>query len=252
MFLTIVILVSLTVAAAAFLLAPRLSESRLVFDVAPDHPLPFGYKMAWLALRTTDTWAVAAALDVGPATVANWNSGLGTVYDDKLGETHVFITPPVGGWTFVVGLPLPHPMTASFVDKCTPVLSDLAERFPEVQYFFSYPLIDYFSWARLIDGKLVRAFAINDQGVIWNRGRTTKEERSLGLKLFELRGVRGRSGDAGGELLLHPTEDHVLRLAHRWSIDPTTLGAAAAPAGTGLVATAPRAWRAERIRRSAA
>lgn len=73
----------------------------------------------------------------------------------------------------------------------------------------------------------------------------------LGLKLFELRGVRGRKGDAGGELILHPTEDHVMRLASRWSIDPTTLYEEHAPARLGFIAQAPPSWRTERMRKAA-
>ena len=82
-----------------------------------------------------------------------------------------------------------------------------------MQYFFSYPPLDFYAWARVCDGRLQRAFAVTDEGIVWNKGRASKEERDLGLKLFELRGVEGRSGDAGGELILHPTEDHVMRLA---------------------------------------
>ena len=78
------------------------------------------------------------------------------------------------GWTFVVGLPLPHPVGRGFVDKCTPMLVDLGGRFEEVQYFFSYPPIDYYAWARVKDGRLVRAFAVSDEGIVWNKGRATQ------------------------------------------------------------------------------
>jgi hypothetical protein len=163
----------------------------------------------------------------------------------------VFVSPPVNGWTFVVGLALPHPVGRGFVDKATPLLERLGREFVEVQYFFSYPLIDFHAWARLIDGRVVRAFAIGDEGMLWNTGRPTKEEKALGLRLFELRGVRGRKGDAGGEMILYPTEDHVMRLAARWSIDPTTLDAAKAEPGVGVSAFAPAAWHAERLRKAA-
>jgi hypothetical protein len=163
----------------------------------------------------------------------------------------VFVSPPVGDWTFVVGLPLPHPVGRGFIDKCTPLLVELGGHFPEVQYFFSYPPIDFYAWARVHDGGLTRAFAMTDEGIVWNKGRTTKEERGLRLKLFELRGVQGRKGDAGGEMILHPTEEHVMRLANRWSIDPTTLDGIAVDAGVGYVARAPASWRSERVRKVA-
>jgi hypothetical protein len=248
---TIIVLILATTAVAAVYLAPRLGEERVQFVAAPDRPCAFGYSMAWLAIRSRDTRAVAEALRVGEATPCNWNSGIGAVYDGKLGETHIFISPPVGTWTFVVGLPLPHPMGRSFVDKSTPLLIALGGRFPEAQYFFAYPPLDFFAWARMLEGRLVRAFAIGDEGLIWSKGRTTREERALGLKLFELRGVKGRRGDAGGEMILHPTEDHVMRIAQAWSLDPTRLDGIKADAALGLICEAPAAWKAERMRKTA-
>jgi hypothetical protein len=244
----IAVMVAATIAVAALYLAPRMGGGRVLFSTQPDAPAAFGYDMAWLAVRTRDTAAVVSALALEAAQPCNWNSGVGTVYAADLGEGRVFVSPPVNGWTFVVGLSLPHPTTASFVDKCTPLLVALGGRFVEVQYFFCYPPIDMFAWARLVDGRLLRAFAAGDEGVIWNKGKTTREEKALGLKLFELRGVRGRRGDAGGELILHPTEDHVMRLAMRWSLDPTRLNAVSAPPGTGTIGLAPAAWRPERLR----
>ena len=247
---TIFGMIALTVA-GAFWLARSGGDKQFVFEASPDGPCPFGCGMAWLAIRSDEPDAVIEALRLENAAPCNWNSGVGAAYDDWLGAAHVFVSPPVRGWTFVVGLPLPHPVGRGFVDKCTPMLVDLGGRFDEVQYFFSYPPIDFYAWARVKDGRLVRAVAVNDEGIVWNKGRASKEERGLGLKLFELRGVRERKGDAGGELIMHPTEDHVMRLASRWSLDPTTLNETHAPAAFGHIAMAPQSWRAERIRRAA-
>lgn len=244
----IAIMIAITIAVAALYLAPRMGGGRVVFSTAPEHPKPFGYDMAWLAVRTRDTAAVLEALGLENAQLCNWDSGIGTVYDSQVGPQHVFVSPPVNGWTFVVGLPLPYPASRAFVDKCMPLLTSLAGRFVEVQYFCCYPPIDMFAWVRFVDTHLVRAFAAGDEGVIWNKGKTTREERSLGLKLFELRGVRERRGDAGGELILHPTEDHVMRLALRWSLDPTRLNPSSAPKALGYIAAPPAAWRAERAK----
>ena len=251
MILLIVAMIMATVAVATFVLAPRMAVGRVIFDPSPDHPVGFGCSIAWLAIRTRDTAAVLDALRVCDATPCNWNSGIGTVYDDELGDSRVFVSPAVNGWTFVVGSPLPNPAGRAFVDTWTPLLLDLAGRFHEVHYYASYPQIDLFAWARLIDGRIVRAFAIGDDGIIWSKGRTTKEERSLGLKLFELRGVRGRRGDAGGELILHPTEEHVLRLAHRWSLDPTKIETNETRTGCGYICGAPGSWRVRLNRKSA-
>ena len=248
---TITILVLATIAVAAFALAPRLGERRIVYPTTPDQPVPFGYQMTWLAIRTRDSHAVVEALGLIGAKPCNWNSGIGTVYDAKLGQHNVFVSPHVNGWTFVVGLPLPQPLGRSFADKATPLLVELGQRFVEVQSFVAFPPVDLFAWARLVDGRLLRAFAIGDDGVIWNKGKPTREERTLGLARFELRGVRDRRGDAGGAMILHPTEDHVMRLAGKWSLDPTSLGPSSAPAAMGLIAQAPALWRVERLRRTA-
>lgn len=251
MALTIGIMIGATVIVAAKVLAPRMADGRLIFDLRPDTPRSFGYKMAWIAIRTRDTERVIEILRLDDVRQANWSTGLGTVYSEQHGEQFIFVTPPVNGWTFIVGLPLPHPLGRSFIDKSTPLIRELGEQFIEAHYYFSYPPIDYYAWARVVDGKLIRAFAIGDEGVLWNEGKPSKEERALGLKLFELRGVRGRRGDAGGELVLYPTEEHVMHLASKWSIDPTRLEKVPSSPALGFIGTAPRHWRAERLRRAA-
>ena len=166
----ILILIGLTVAVIALIVAPRMSKSRVVFDKDPDTPKSFGYRMAWIAIRTQATGEVLSALALTDIEAANWDSGIGTIYDSELGDTYVFVSPPVKGWTFVAGVPLPLPVGCAFVDKLTPLLASLSSEFTDVQYFAGFPVIDFYAWARLQSGKMVRAFAIGDEGVIWDRG----------------------------------------------------------------------------------
>lgn len=247
------IMVLITVAAAGLALAPLAAEGRVVYATTPDRPQPFGYRMSWLAIRSRDTARVMETLGLVAPEVANWHTGIGIVYDRQLGDQKVFVSPPVNGWTFVVGAAIPQPLGGTFVDKWTPLMTRLGHEFIEVQYFGTFPAIDFHGWARILDGKLVRAFATGDEGVLLNKGKPTKEEKTLGLKLFELRGVRERTGDAGGELILHPTEEHVMKLASRWSVDPTLLDTAAVATepGLGHIADVPMVWHAERMRRAA-
>src|SRR6478672_3650737 len=158
-------MIAVTIAIAVLRLGPHMAQGRTIYEVEPDRPAPFGYKMGWLAVRTRDTEAVVQALGLVEPTASNWNSGIGSVND----------------WTFVVGLSLPFPASRGFVDKCSPILLGLGERFVEVQFFFTYPLIDYFAWARVIDRRMVRIFAVSDEGVVVNRGKVSPEERALGL-----------------------------------------------------------------------
>lgn len=251
MLIAISVMVTATIAAAAWMVRTGMRGSRVAEDDAPDEPLAFGYRMAWLAIRSSNTWRIADAVGLSGTSDASWRTGLGTVYSATLGDTHIFVTPPVDGWTFVVGLALPHPLGRPFVDKSTPFLLGLAAQFPEVHYFATYPAVDYFAWVRLAEGRLQRAFAIGEDGVVWNKGRITSEERALGLKLFELRGVEDLHGDAGGALLLHPTEAHVLRLAAAWSVDPSRIRDRPVSPRLGLLGIAPRAWRPQRLQRAA-
>jgi hypothetical protein len=251
-FALILFLTLVTVAIVATRLAPQMAKGRLVFDHEPDRPQPFGYRMSWLAVRTRDTGGVVEALGLAEPESANWASGLGTVYDAKFGAQRVFVSPPVNGWTLVASNALPHPASRRFIDKSMPLLMVLSERFVEVQYFASYPQLDFFAWARVIDGRLIRAFAINDEGMVWNRGRPTKEEKAMGLKLFDVRGVKGRKGDAGDEIVMYPTEQHMMQLALKWSLDPTRLTATQADPALGAVGVAPATWRPERLAAKAA
>lgn len=247
----VLLLVGLTIALIALALVPRLSDRRIVFGEEPDQPKPFGYRMSWLAVKTADTAAVIETLGLVDATSTNWNSGIGTIYDNSLSDMYVFVSPPVKGWTLVAGVPLPHPFGKAFADKLTPLLMGLSQRFPEVQYFATFPIIDFFGWARLHKGRVIRAFIIGDDGVIWDRGRLTPEEKTLGLKLYDLRGIKGRKGDAGGAIVLYPTEEQVIRLAAGWGLNPLMLDKLTLEPGTGFIARAPAAWRAERIKRAA-
>jgi hypothetical protein len=240
-----------TVAIAAIRLAPQITEGRVVFDLEPDRPAKFGYHMAWLAIRTRDTGAVLHAMGLTEdAEAANWASGLGAVYDKTLGETLAFVSPPVNGWTLVVSSSIPAPASRRFVDKSLPLLG-LSERFVEVQYFAGFPEIDFFAWARVIEGRLIRAFAINDEGIVWNKGRPTKEEKAMALKLFEVRGMRERRGDAGGEIVMYPTAEHVMELAQKWSLDPSHLEPGSSEPALGVIARVPSSWRPQRLAKAA-
>lgn len=240
------------VAVVTMWLSPRMGKKRVLYELEPDRPHAFGYEMSWIAVLTTDTEAVLDALELEDETASNWNNGIGTVYDHWLGPDRVFVSPPVDGWTFIVSVALPHPVGPGYVDKCTPLLVRLARSFVDVQYFFSYPALDFFSWVRFREGRLVRAFASTDQGLVWSKGPPSRAEQALGLRLFQFRGIKGRFDDAGSEILMSPTQEQVMQVARSWSRDPTTLRASDGGPALGYIASAPQAWRTERVRRSAA
>lgn len=248
---SVITFVVITTLIAAFWLTPRLVPRRVVLDDAPDGPRSFGSEISWLAVKTGDTHRLVRTLGLTNLCQANWNSGLGAIYDPELSDAYVFVSPPIKGWTIVAGLSLPLPAGGTFVDKMSPLLQRLATAFADVQYFATFPIIDFYAWARWEKGREFRSFAIGEAGIVWEKGNLTSEERKLGLSYIELRGIRGRHGDIGGALDLHPTEMHVLSLAGAWSISPVAIGTSGADAGVGWIGRAPQSWRAERQRRVA-
>lgn len=250
-FVCIALLVAATVYVIVRYALPGMTERHVFLVSEPDTPKSFGPSMAWIAVRSEESARIVEVLGLQHTQQANWDAGIGAIYDAELADGHIFVSPPVKGYTFIAGVALPLPVGRGFIDKLTPLLATLASEFKDVQYFASFPVIDFFAWARMDKRRTQRAFAIGDEGVIWDRGRLTPEERALGLKLFELRGIRGRKGDTGEAIILHPTEGQVLRMACGWSLDPSGLHKVTDEAGTGIVARAPTHWRSERIRKAA-
>lgn len=248
---SVVALVILTIAVAATIVVPRLLPHHIRLADTPDRPHAFGRDMAWLAIRSEDTAAIGAALGLSRMRPANWGSGVAAIYDPEISDGLVFITPPIKGWTLVAAESLPIPAGESFIDKMTPLLRHLAIEFPAVQCFASFPIIDVYGWVRFEKGRRSRAFAVGDGGVIWNNGKISPEERQLGLSFIEIRGIRERHGDLGGELQLYPTEEHVFAIAASWSVNPMAIESLRTPSSVGWIADAPRAWRPERIRKVA-
>lgn len=247
--LVVTTLIVLTFVAAAFWLAPRTLPRAKVVSDTPDRPRSFGDDMAWIAAdcENAEDVAVALGLDLH-ARPANWATGLGAVHDPETANDTVFITPPVDGRVFIVSQALPIPLGGRFIDNVTPLLCHLSGRFDGVAYIANFPLIDHFAWARCRAGNVTRAFATTEDGKVWDEGKLTPEERALGLKLFQVRGIRERSGDAGGELILQPTIGQILQVATAWRANPMSLDADDLPVGCGLLVPVPAAWRAACIK----
>lgn len=222
--------------------APRIGRQMFrEAKVEADLPCAFGYKMSWVAVKTRDTARLIETLELEDARTVNWSYGIGTVYSDRIGLKHVFVTPPVDGWSLIVGLSLPHPMGSAFEDHCSPFLIKLSREFGLVQYFVSLPELDYYGWVVLRDGQIKRGFACGPDGAVWNRGHVSADERSVGMAIFDIR-IVGDPGDDGDAPM--PREEHVLELARRWSLDPTRLDTRDdLEAGVGYLAMAPAAWR---------
>lgn len=202
-------------------------------DTTPDAPMSFGYKMSWLALKTEDSAAVCGSLPVTNIQPANWRTGFVAAYGG-----HVFISPPVNGWTLVVSHQLPELPEEDRTDELTPLLASLSERFGEAQYFGTHRVVDYHAWALFTNGREVRAFAyLGERGeYLANRGDETDGESELGYDYFN-----PDAPDAESETywerddLCYPDEEHVMEVAGKWSVNPQTLEDLGLPNGTGWI-----------------
>jgi hypothetical protein len=173
--------------------------------------LPFQLPARWLAIRSTNTPILREALGIQRQAAVPWSDALA-----RGRERSFFVSAPVDGWSLVVGARLPDAMQD--VDALYRFLTRLSREVGEVHYYSADRVLNYHTWARLDDGRVLRAYSWAAE-TLWNEGRPTIEERLLGLRCWAYGEdpEPGRYGDAPPEL--HNTE-RVILLARRWSVDP--------------------------------
>lgn len=228
-----------------------------VLSQTPDHPVSFGFKTNWFAIRTDDVGKVIAKLGLSESQAANWSSGLTAMYERRLkpGENkYVFVSPPVKGWVMVVGSHLPYPEGRGGKERqeinrnFQRAFGALSEAFPEVHFFGSYRVVDFVAWARSRGGKTERVLALAEGEVLANVGNLTPEERALGL--LDVSGLSLEKAAAAmvaaydrprtERKYLMPDEATPLRIAEAWgSVDPSKLDEADLPKSVGTLAVLP-------------
>lgn len=205
----------------------------------PEKPEPFGFKCAWLAIKTQDTNEVVRALELKNIRVANWTDGM-EAWDEFNGE--VFISPPLGEWILVIGISLPDMGDSRHPDKLTPLILKLSNVFDEVQYFGTQRTSEYHAWAKARNGVLIRAYAyVGDCGqTVCDVGEKTIEEKKLGFNFFDEKSLEARkNGYWDREDLRYPREFDVLSIAKEWSID-TSFESEEYPPGLGVIGLLPK------------
>jgi hypothetical protein len=187
-----------------------------------DASMHFGIKTTWLAVRDRTGREVAEALKLAGVQDMAWDEGVDRAY-----EHGVFVTPAVRGWTLAHGrldlLPLPYgPVDPDFL----PWIAALSKQLGTVQLFANERGWSHHAWVSAVNGEVVRAFAISDGAIPLFLGAVTPAERELG------RGVRTYTtadlevwdeADWDAWYAQTPSEFDVLRLAGRWSVDPTKI-----------------------------
>lgn len=250
------------------------------FDRTPDAPKPFGFKVSWFAVKTSDPALVLDALEFGQAAPANWASGIAAAYGDpQSSDCWLFVSPPVSGWVLAVGSSFPYPATIEgghhdIGRKFDLLFSRLMQKFDDVQFFGSHRVVDFVTWARALNGESKRIFGWcgSDGAVLANVGEQTQEEAKLGFanlndlspsdatdKIFAIEeeqeaeenrliasGLSGREARATVRRNGRggfPSETDVVELAALWSIDPSRLSDHGHPLSLGLAARLPENLR---------
>jgi hypothetical protein len=162
-------------------------------------------------VRGGATEEIADAVGLDDRVESGWDEGVEAAYRRK-----VFVSPPTGGWVFVVGQLLPF--------EGTSVAALSARLGTEVQFFGSYRVSDTHDWASAIDGRLVRRMHYDGcSGTFEQEGELTPVE--AGLEIPET------PDDEWGGV----SEQDVMRVADAWSIDPNTLDLVESSGGKGLI-----------------
>ncbi len=218
---TVVLL--LILGAAGFVLATmatRLFRQRALdrwLDALPaDQPISFGFRTAWLAVRSDDSAAVARAFGLLDVEEIGWPRGM---HRAAAGLAVSFVTPPIDGWVLL------HP--AWGIEHAVRVSRTLGT---EVCAFESERIGGWYAWRRVDRGEVVREVAVDQVTVVEQHGERTAVEDELGLDLLESL----PEDEASREKLRVPGEGDVLTIAEAWSVNPYTFEKRP-PIGAGLI-----------------
>ena len=177
----------------------------------------FGFKNIWFAVKSTDPIQVAYALGITSPQEIGWHEGVEAAY-----QTSVFITPPIDGWILAVGWGL---WTNGATDDVQMELTRrMSEEFGEAQFFGTHRITEAHCWIKAVAGKVVRAYSyVGEQGEnLIVEGEPTEVERNWNL--FNSFSDEAKNDDYW-ERTICPGEDHVMKVAAAWSIDPSELSA---------------------------
>lgn len=171
--------------------------------------VPFQMPPRWLAIKSTNTAIIrefVRATETPP-----WSEALA-----RSRERTVFVSPPVDGWTLVIGAALPD--SSNDIDQVFRFLTRLSASLGEVQFFNADRVLGFHAWARVKDGTVQRGYAWAGS-TQWNQGWMSLEERLLGLRCRAY-GEEVEPPPYGETSAEQQNTERVSLLARRWSVDP--------------------------------
>ncbi|MCS3797756.1 hypothetical protein [Niastella sp. OAS944] len=183
----------------------------------PDTPECFGPKCIWFAIPSENPLQVAETMNLGHLEPCNWYVGVRKAY-----EGEIFVTPPVDGYTMVLGWGLPTGDTPGEIEKVKNVLSTLSNVFGEAQYFGTHRTSGFCTWMKAVNGNVIRVYGYADGENLIVEGEPTEYE--AGLNLLNTFSEEAKQKDYySREDITHPHESTVMEIAANWSIDPSEL-----------------------------
>ena len=174
-------------------------------------PFLFDRPTRWMAVKCSNLQKVQNAIGLHNPTPCPLSEGFG-----RLGDTKLFISPPVKAWILVVGNSLPD--IHDDVDKLYHFLMKVAHELGSIQYFSANRVLSHHAWVRIENNRVYRAYAWAGE-TLWNQGDRTAAEKELELKCYEYCDNPLPYPFTARDSHVANTEK-VMQLAARWSIDP--------------------------------
>lgn len=181
----------------------------------PETPIPFGPKMAWLAVPGFKPSEVIAALRLDDVQTANWSKGLQEAYADN---NLVYVSPSLGGWVLVIGKTLWERADMNRSAENIPWLKEICRKFGNACFFSTMRGLNNHGWVGIRDGQIFRAYGYSGelQDLIWLIGEPTEEEIAINPAFI----TEMREKYQPGFRPIIPDEKLVLAVAAAWSVDP--------------------------------
>jgi hypothetical protein len=190
--------------------------------------MSFGYKTAWFAVHSSNTDSVVQSLRLSNPVPAKAQFGIDAAYGNGSPDLsrRAFVTPPLGGWMLIMStgfFDIADAEPAQFPNMVAKLSAELGT---EAQFFATHRVVESHLWARAIGGQLVRAYSyVGESGEKKiDIGEPSAEEVALELRFFD---PSSPDAEAEGywdrEDLRHPDEEDVMRVAERWSVNPSAL-----------------------------
>ncbi|GGB68157.1 hypothetical protein GCM10007424_05200 [Flavobacterium suaedae] len=194
-------------------------QTEIVADTIHNTPVSFGYKVVWFAVKSSNAEEVANSLHLKNVKPSGWKKGIDSAYKDK-----VYVSPPIDGWVLAVGWGLPSGDSKESITELKELANKLSKQFGEVQFFGTHRIVEYHCWVKSINGEIKRFYSyLGESGEnLEIIGEPTEAESNYIL-------IDTASEEAKQESyweredITYPDEELVMKIAEKWSINPTTL-----------------------------